>query len=195
MRKLVFDVGVHEKGIYRGYIGNKKTIEYRFWSDMLRRCYSEDFQRVIPAYKGCTVSENFKDFQYFAEWCNNQVGFGIKGYALDKDILEKDNQVYSENTCVFVPREINNLFIDRKMKRGKYPVGVSYHKASCKYKAAVSKFCKMVWIGVYETPDEAFLAYRVEKELHIKVVAESYKNGVDERVYNRLMEWKILEDV
>jgi hypothetical protein len=46
--------------------------------------------------------------------------------ALDKDILYKGNKIYSPDTCVFVPQEINALFVKNDANRGDLPIGVFY---------------------------------------------------------------------
>ncbi|WP_423172691.1 hypothetical protein, partial [Stenotrophomonas sp. CASM112] len=57
---------------------------------------------------------------------HRQVGFGVKGFELDKDLLIKGNKVYSENTCIFIPAEINLLLIKREASRGEHLIGVSW---------------------------------------------------------------------
>ena len=37
--------------------------------------------------------------------------FKVKGFALDKDILQRGNKLYCENNCVFIPQQLNNLVI------------------------------------------------------------------------------------
>ena len=90
--------------------GGVITKEYTLWCGMLKRCYSDTYQKKYPTYIGCEVSDKFKSYEYFYEWCHKQIGFGVKCWQLDKDLLVKGNKVYSENICVFIPKEIPNLY-------------------------------------------------------------------------------------
>lgn len=189
MTRLLFGVGVYNKGKHLSRLGGHTTKHYALWSDMLRRCYSAAWHKRYPTYIGCTVSDNFKNYQYFAEWCNNQIGFGEKNYHLDKDLVLRGNKEYNEDICVFVPKEINLLLTDRRNYRGKYPIGVSLDKGG-KYKACVSIDGILRHIGYYHTVDEAAKAYREVKDAHIKVIAARYKEDIDIRVYDALMEFK-----
>lgn len=177
-------------------LGEKYIKEYYLWRSMLRRCYDEKYVEKKHTYKGCTVSENFKSFKYFKEWCNKQIGFASKDdkgkpFALDKDILVKGNKVYSEDTCCFVPCEINIIFTDRSATKGEYPVGVYYNKSRKKYVARVSKRGCLKHIGIFTSVEEAVSAYNKEKESHIKAVANIWKDYIDPRVYNVMMNYSI----
>lgn len=191
MSKLVCGVGVYEKGKYSVWVENKQSVEYGVWVRMLCRCYNKSSKTRQPTYKDCTVSKNFLNFQYFAEWCNQQIGFGLKDYQLDKDILVKGNKVYSEDTCVFVPREINFLLLDHAARRGDYPIGVSYNKGNDKFQASLSKYGKVFNLGYFPTAEQAAQCYREAKEAHVKVIAEFYKGSVDPRVHAALMKWRL----
>ena len=46
-------------------------------------------------------------------------------------------------------------------------------------------------VGTYDTPEEAFYAYKPVKEAHIKSLAEKWKDQIDPRVYEALMNWTI----
>lgn len=173
-------------------IGGKNSKEYMFWSNVLKRCYNAVYRLKQPTYIDCTTSENFKHFSYFKEWCNKQIGFGNDGWHLDKDILVKGNKVYSEDTCCFVPREINGLFTLRKNWRGDHPIGVCYNKTNNKF---IAQICRgngfQEKLGTYDTQEESFYVYKEAKEQHIKDVANKWKDQIDSRVYESLMSWNI----
>ena len=189
-------LGVYEKGEFKSGVtvdGKQvKTKEYQLWEGMLRRCYCEKLQQRCPTYIGCSVSENFKNFQWFAEWCQSQVGFRMHGCQLDKDILLRGNKQYSEDTCVFVPRNINMLLIKRQASRGDLPIGVHWcntghnYRASCSDGAGSSKH-----IGRFTTPSAAFNAYKPFKEALIKRLAAEYQSVIDPRVYDALMAYEV----
>ena len=172
-------------------IGGKYIKEYYLWRSMLRRCYDEKYTNKNSTYKGCTVAEGWRYLSNFKEWCNNQIGFGNDGWQLDKDILVKGNKIYSEDTCCFVPREVNNLFIKRYTNRGAYPIGVSYHKSSRKFASAISTDGLQRSLGLFNNQEEAFLVYKEAKELHIKKVADKWKDQIDPRVYEALMNYQV----
>ena len=193
LKPCVFGVGFITK-----HIGTKDE-NYRLWKGMLERCYDEKCQTNHPTYRDCYVSETFKYLEYFSNWCNKQIGFKSiddkgKPFQLDKDILVKGNRVYSEDTCVFVPREINNLFTKSNNSRGKYPIGVSYRKQASKFIAELRVNNTPKYVGSFDTPEEAFYAYKEAKEAHIKEVANKWKNKIDTRVYEALIKYEVSID-
>ena len=173
-------------------IDGVKTKEYGLWKSMLVRCYSESFKKKQPTYEGCEVSDNFKSFEYFYEWCNKQVGFGNQDWQLDKDLLIKGNKVYSENTCVFIPKEINSMLIKGDKKRGEYLIGVCWHKKDKAFIAQVNKNKgKQEYLGFFKTELEAFNAYKKAKESFVKEQANQWKDKIDERAYNALINYQV----
>lgn len=174
-----------------GKIEGTVTREYAAWSGMVGRCYSKSSHKRRPSYADCCVSEFFKVYSQFAVWCKTQVGFGVVGFDLDKDLLVKGNKIYSEDTCVFLPQEINKALQKTGKSRGKLPIGVTYDKARGKYKAAIRKFGKHINIGRFETVSDAFLAYKHEKEKYLKELAEKWKGEIDVRAYNALMSYEV----
>ena len=118
---------------------------------MLRRCYSITYKKKHPTYEGCECSENFRSYEYFYEWCNEQIGFNNKNWQLDKDLLTKGNKVYSESTCVFIPAEINLLLVKNTASRGENLVGVYWSKTNKAFVARVSKSKgKREYLGLFK---------------------------------------------
>ena len=180
-----------------GFVGEafvKNDTMYNTWMCMLNRCYGAAHVKENSTYKDCSVSDNFKYYPYFKEWCDNQIGFNVlddkgKTFALDKDILVKGNKVYSEYTCCFVPPEINSL-ITRYTKNSSTCKGVYYNTKLGKFSAhLLGKY-----IGLFATEIEAFYAYKEAKETYIKEVANKWKDKIDPRVYEALMAWAISID-
>ena len=177
---------------YPSRVNGVLTREYKLWMDMLRRCYSDGFKKKHPAYKDCEVSENFKSYEYFYEWCHKQIGFGVDGFEIDKDLLTKGNKVYSEDTCVFIPQETNLVLIKGTALRGEHLIGVYWHKKDKVFVAQVSRNKgKPEYLGSFKTEIEAFNAYKQTKESYIKELANKWKNKIDIRAYNALMKYKV----
>ena len=177
---------------YLSTISGVKTKEYELWNSMLTRCYSGSFKKKRTMYEGCEVSDNFKSYEYFYEWCNSQIGFAVDGFELDKDLLVKGNKVYSEDTCVFIPKEINLLLTKCIASRGEHFIGVSWSNISKTFVAIVRKNKgKSEYLGHFKTEIEAFNAYKKAKELYIKEVANKWKDKIDERAYNALMNYEV----
>ena len=171
--------------------GQPHPREYSIWNGVRQRCYNEYIRDKLMPYKGVEMSDNFKIYSYFKEWCNKQIGFDQDNWQLDKDILSKDNKVYSEDTCCFVPPEINCAVTNNKSVRGQFPQGVIYNSTRTRYRARIQRGDKWESLGTYDTPEEAFYAYKPVKEAYIKSLAEKWKDKIDPRVYDALMKWEI----
>ncbi len=177
--KVICGIGYIGVGKYGGK--NHRKI-YHTWVNMLKRCYNEK----RPTYKSCSVDERWHNFQVFAEWFEKN---HKEGFQLDKDILQKGNKIYSPETCCFVPQEINLQFTKRDASRGNCPIGVS--KAENKFKACIRINGKTVGLGTYDTPEEAFQAYKTAKEKRIKKVADEWKPYLEPKVYQALINYKV----
>ena len=181
---------------YPSKINGVLTKEYDLWHSMLGRCYSDTYKKKHPTYEYCEVGDNFKSYEYFYEWCNKQIGFSNDGngnpFQLDKDLLVKGNKVYSEDSCVFLPQEINLLLTKRDNNRGKHLIGVSWSNTSKSFIARVAKNKgKQEYLGSFNTEIEAFNAYKVAKESFIKEQAEKWKGQIDKRAYEALMKYEV----
>lgn len=167
-----------------GFTAEDRRKCHAMWVFMVKRVGSS------PAYLDC--KNEFQSSTHFREWALKQVGFGEPGFELDKDILVKGNRVYSPDTCVFVPAEVNGLFSGcyRSKKRGKYPIGVSFNNGSGSFVAQMSSRQDKgldKYLGSFPTVEEAFACYKAAKEARIKALAEKWKDKIDPRAYAALM--------
>lgn len=189
--KSVYNIGYLGEGKYKSKVNNKKTKQYKSWIAMFQRCYNIKCLEYRPTYIECTICEEWHSFQNYGKWFdNNYYEIENEKIEIDKDILTKGNKIYSPETCVFVPQNINKLFTKHGRKRGLYPIGVYYRKNNNKYR---SQCCNNgeKYLGDYNTPEEAFLVYKNYKEKIIKNIADNYKNIIPEKLYYALYNYKI----
>jgi hypothetical protein len=187
-----YKTGFMGEGKYRcgGY--GEAIPEYNYWDGFLRRCYSDRVQKISKSYIGCSADELWFNFQNFAKWFEENFNPELmKGWCLDKDILAKGNKIYSPETCCFVPNEINILFTNGYVKRGKYPKGVSYKHRINRYIAQYQNNGKVLHIGTYKTIEEAFLTYKEVKEDYIKQKADEWKSKIDIKVYESMYKYQV----
>ena len=193
----------YDKEVYNiGYLGdgkyNKKDYIkiYNTWKGMLERCY--DLYKINKelSYIDCIVCDEWHNFQNFAKWyeenyyeCNNE------RMELDKDILYKNNKIYSPKTCIFVPKRINCLFTKSNKTRDIYPIGVSWKRDNNKFQAQchieINNKKTMKYLGLYNTIEDAFVHYKQFKENYIKQVADEYKDSIPIKLYNALYSWEV----
>lgn len=174
----------------REYLGigeyNSKHKSYSIWKAMLQRCYNESFLKIRPSYIGCSVVDEWHNFQIFAKWYEDNY---IEGFVLDKDILFKNNKIYGPDTCCFVPSQINQLFTKTNKLRGELPIGVCFNGNN--YLTRLKKFGKQINLGTYKTIQEAFDIYKIQKEIYIREVAEIWKDKIPNNVYQALMNYNV----
>lgn len=123
--KLVQGVGHNDyPGRTHDTVNGKQVVEkfYKLWLAMLMRCYNKGTQERQPRYVGCVVCEDWKSLSKFKDWFDLHY---VDGWALDKDLLNKDNKVYSPENCVFIPTPLNNFLTEYTAKRGECMIGVS----------------------------------------------------------------------
>jgi hypothetical protein len=187
--KSIYGVGYIGEGKYKFSENGKQTPQSNSWVNMMIRCYSEKEHERNPKYKDCTVAEEWHCFQNFAKWYDENF-YQVEGerMQLDKDILVKGNKIYSPDTCIFTPMRINILFAKRDSKRGEFPIGVARNNK--KFQAHCSNISgRKEVIGIFETIEESFNAYKSHKENYIKEVAEEYKNQIPLKLYNAMLNY------
>ena len=185
--KTVLNIGCIGDGAY----SKEKNREcYVRWHNILVRCFDLKYKEKYPTYKDVCVVNEWLNFQNFAKWYyDNVYSIPNERMEIDKDILFKNNKIYSPDKCIFVPRRINSLLINNKSIRGKYPVGVDMHRN--KFRARCNTLNGNIFIGHYNTVESAFKAYKKFKENYIKEVADEYKEKIPDILYQALYRFEI----
>lgn len=98
----------------------RSTSAYNRWKHMLARCYDKETQERMPTYKGCTVCDEWHNFQNYAKWFYENYA---KNCDVDKDIIKSGNKIYSPSTCKFVPHQENSEKATAKNYKFKSPLG------------------------------------------------------------------------
>lgn len=193
----VVNIGYFGEGVYDGKSrilnSSMKLPIYHVWKAMIVRCYDRKYNHT-ESYRGCTVCDEWHNFQIFAEWfVQNYWEIPNERMHLDKDILIKDNKIYSPNTCILVPQKINNLFITPK--KGRYNRGVKIEKMG-RYNARLCKGDKgRIFLGSFDTENEAYQAYLIAKKEYIRQMADDYRTKYPDvfpkKVYDAMYAWTI----
>jgi hypothetical protein len=137
------------------------------------------------------MAEEFKNFDFFVDWCNSQIGFSLDDYQLDKDLLVNGNQCYGPDTCLFLPRKINQVLNKRSSCRGDLPIGVTRVCSKSKPYLAQCNNEHSRYAESFATIEDAFNAYKQEKERYIKYLAILYKGKIDERAVIALLKYEV----
>lgn len=128
--------------------GKLKTVwkcpYYIKWYSMLDRCFGKKYQEGKPTYTDKFICEDWKYFMNFKDWMLQQQYLDFDGsfLHLDKDLLVMNNHIYSPETCVFLPNDVNGFLTKRQNDRGELPIGVSINRVRddgvVMYKASIS---------------------------------------------------------
>jgi hypothetical protein len=167
---------------------------YQCWGGMLNRCYSPNSRQERYRDRGVTVCSEWQNFQNFALWYYSN---NLSGLHLDKDIIKLHNKVYCPEFCRFVPVNINSLLTFTNKKRGDLPCGVALDKRKTQKTYCAQVCCgkkDIKWLGYYDTPEEAFEAYKVAKLDVIKSVAtlELEKGTITQEIYDALLRYEVV---
>ena len=173
--RLIFGAGINDADYVTEYrVDGKWGIcpYYLTWRNMLRRCYSEKFQKHQPTYKGCSVCPEWLYFMTFRKWMSSQ---DWQGKELDKDLLVEGNKVYSGDNCVFVDKITNTFTNSNGRARGNYLLGVCFYKPSGKF---VARCCnpfskKLEHLGYFTCQHQAHITWKKRKHELACQLAES----------------------
>jgi hypothetical protein len=187
--RSVFGIGFIGDGPFKSKDSGKVTMEYRAWKAMLSRCYDKKTQENHPTYIGCTVSEEWHNFQSFAKWFHENYPHDRLNYDLDKDMKKIGNKVYSPDWCMFISMVSNRFITDCSASRGEFMIGVSFIGQRGLFKSCCRNPLtgKQDYLGVYTSEIEAHLAWRERKS---ELAYELAMTQDREEVKQALLNWK-----
>ena len=172
--KSVFGYGYIGEGKHLTRLSStKKHPYYNIWISMIERCCCEDKQWKHPAYKDCSICDEWLCYQTFADWCDlNYYDIKTERMHIDKDILVNGNRIYSPATCCFVPQRINMIFME-KTKGVDSDLPNTIHRCVKGFRAAYNGKS----LGIFKTLDDAIIAHDTKKRINIKNVANEFEGS------------------
>lgn len=188
--RLIYNIGINDY-TDKIYVNNKLIKSYETWRHMIRRCYHEKDKRYSNyGGKGVTVCEEWLYFSNFKKWFDENYRWDLdeKGIRLDldKDLLSNENnKIYSPNTCIFIPNNIN-LFLSYKKINNKFGyTGVYHHTNSNVWVAQIRDFHthKKKHLGCFKNIEDAIKSYKIAR----KIEAEKAKKYLKDLCYDEII--------
>lgn len=187
--KLIYGVGVNDmpRGSCSETVDGKRVMStfYEKWREMIRRCYDLKWHQKYPTYRGCLVCDDWKILSKFKDWFDQQP-LERHSWCLDKDLLFPDNKLYSPETCILVPQWLNKFITERKASRGKYMLGVCWHKKSNKFESNIQDGGKPKHLGLFTDELSAHIAWKAAKLQMVHDMKDEL-NQIDHRLYDVLV--------
>ena len=145
---------------------------YSVWNAMQKRCKD----------KGYSMSDLFSNYKTWIVWAKSQKGckevdiFNAP-FNLDSDMFSLGVKTYSEDTCVFIPEHLNQIY--KTSFKDKKDLGVDFRKGS--YRARINMFNKQVIIGTYKKKEDAINAYRAKRSEYVGLLLNMYRDQLEDK--------------
>lgn len=191
-KSLLYGVGIddtHYQKERRVYSGNTSRIVwycevFSRWRNMLKRCYTKSDK----SYQGISVCDEWLIFSNYKHWYDTQPKPEVL-FDVDKDMLQGLSRVYSPETCLILPRRINNfLAVANKGMPGTY-----YEKDRDKFQS----YCQSIdgtrkHLGRFESELDAHRAWQKHKVAQIEALIKEYTEvyNLDSRIITCLKKIK-----
>ena len=156
---------------------------YTIWHSMLQRSYDSNYHKKEPTYKSVVVYEEWHNFQNFAEWFYTKSDYQ-EGWHLDKDLLSTDNKIYSQATCLFIPRKLNNFLANVQLNNTSGYTGVSWYKPTNKWAARIYVDEKPKHLGYYTNKQIAALMYKLARRKEANKWKEKMQGTLPQKAIN-----------
>ena len=182
-KRAIYGIGINDLSV------TKEDRAYNIWSHLMKRCYGS---KKLKAYKDCSICDEWKLFSNFKRFYDDNCK--DKSFHLDKDLLVQGNKIYSPETCVFVPEEINETIKTEWTINKSLPLGITITKfGKYRVKCRTDRDVVNDHIGCYDTIEEAFSVYLEHKKRRFRNMAVKYhSNGqIDDRTYKAILDYKL----
>lgn len=182
--KTIYGIGY--LGLFDYDINFSQYKSYQVWKDMLYRCYNNKSKN----YSKCSVCKEWFSFKNFKSWFDcNYYEVEKESMHLDKDILCKNNKIYSPTTCCFVPQTLNQIFQTHNRRNKKLPIGIIKNNKRYYISLHNTFTNKSVSGGGFDTIEDAVNYRVVLKRQYIYDLSQYYKNKIPKILYDKLIEY------
>ncbi len=158
--------GCQRKGINKTH-GLESNRFYGTWRQMKSRCFNpRNVNYIHYGARGITVCDEWLDVTNFVAWCDLTYP-KLEGYTLDRINNDKG---YSPENCTWSDRTAQVL--NRGIMKNNISGFVGIKSSGKKWSARIRIFNKDIWVGSYNTKEEAVQArdqYILENNLPHKL--------------------------
>lgn len=146
----------------------QKKLRKKFQGALFNIVYRIENQE---SYCEVTVCDEWqRDFEKFYDWCLDNY---VEGWQIDKDLLSGDEKIYSPDTCLFVPPEVNAFYREPYNKRGfAYKNVIPGGKTGWLFKTTIHGV--QLFGTVRRSQEHAYADYLMFRSGHLKTLSEKY---------------------
>lgn len=141
-------------------------------------------------YEDVTICEEWKDFETFYEWLKDNWVDCDERVDLDKDLLGKNNKIYSPQTCCLIPHSLNVSIRIPNKQEARGIANWDEKRQAYKIRIDVGKYHINTQRRKYK---DAMDLYFVKKDEFVKALAEDYRDIILPSVYEQFMQYNSRE--
>lgn len=186
-RKPVYGVGINDSDYTTKCVTLKLRCPiYEAWKAVLMRSCAKEYKNKNPTYENVIICDEWLIFSNFRKWF---IENHIDDYHLDKDILSLGSKIYSPETCIYVPRWLNNFITSSNGSRGKYKIGVCWDKVKHKFSAQCNNPItrQRGHVGYFNNETDAHMAW-LDRKLSIALELKPEMDIIDLRIYPNIVD-------
>ena len=192
-RKKVLGHGIITNYIDQGHTNITKEKAYRYWMNILYRCFNSEYIKEHPLCKDTTVCTEWLDYANFKKWYDKNY------YNIDKQkmILVSDlygSKKFCPETSFFLPDAINRVFqtYSKKVAGSDLPKGITI-KPYQAYGVQIYVYTVAIqakYIGIYSDRKEAMQVWQGAKQNQLDALITKYEAEIPQNVIDILRNYK-----